>query len=76
MKYPKVKVTVLESGYEVKVSVFRHVTEPDTISVNIIAISALPPVPMIDTAGDVSKVVAGGKGAKTFEVDVTYPYQE
>ncbi|MBA7623785.1 hypothetical protein ES703_31184 [subsurface metagenome] len=43
MKNPKVVITNQDADYILDVAVYRHVTTPDTISVNIQSIHPIPP---------------------------------
>jgi hypothetical protein len=52
MKSPKVTVRVHDPNYKVKVNVYRHVTTPDTISVNIVSIHPVQPPEPADTEMD------------------------
>jgi len=74
MKYPKVNVTVIDRGYEVKVGVYRHVTTPGEVHVVIQAIRPIPPLPMVDDTEGVAKVLQGGGPMVSFNIEKTYPY--
>lgn len=73
MKYPKVKVTLQDPNYEVKVAVYRHVTTPNEIYVRIEQIRPLPPKPLVAPEDDVVKVVTCNGKETVFSVDETYP---
>ena len=72
MKFPEVKVINSAGGYTVKVTVYRHVTSPKEITVNIESIHPLPPVEPEEPRDPVCKLVKPGED-QSFKIESTYP---
>ncbi len=66
MEFPKVSVHNCAEGFVVKVSVFRHVTTPEEITVNIESIHEIPPKEPSEPRDPVCKLVHPG-GTQTYE---------
>ena len=75
-KWPVVRVRMLDDKYDAKVTVFRHVTEPEAICVYIQGITPRPPRPLVDSADGVIKVIKGGEETVSFSIETTYPYEK
>ena len=61
MKFPEVKVHNSAEGYVLKVAVYRHITSPKEITVNIESIHPLPPVEPKEPRNPVCKLVKPGE---------------
>ena len=73
MKFPEVTVLNSADGYTVKVAVYRHVTSPKEITVNIESIHPLPPVEPEEPRDPVCKLVKPREN-QNFKIECTYPY--
>ena len=71
-KFPEVKVINSADGYTVKVAVYRHVTTPGEITVNIESIHPLPPAEPKEPSDTVAKLLKP-HASGSFKVESTYP---